>query len=236
MQRFKEILKILSIPISLLGVFLIVSVVWRLLGWPQGEELIVITQGWFERYGLLIIFISAFIEGVLLLGQYYPGGLVIFLGVISSGGNIERVIAVVSTVSLAFIISYSINWLLGKHGWYTLFLKFGLKETLETAKDKLGKHEFNAIMLSYWEPNLASVTATAAGILHIPFRRFFFHSSIGVIVWNAFWGILVASLGANALKLMGIKWALLVFLFWVAVLLVKHYWWDRRKVNPINIP
>ena len=195
-----------------------------------------ITQDWFERYGLLIIFISAFIEGVLLLGQYYPGGLVIFLGVISSGGNVERVVAVVSTVSLAFIIAYSINWMLGKHGWYKLFLKFGLGKTLETAKDKLGKHEFNAIMLSYWEPNLASVTATAAGILQIPFRRFFSHSAIGVIVWNAFWGILVASLGANALKLMGIKWVLIVFFGWVAILLLKHYVWDRRKKVTIDIP
>ncbi len=234
-EGFKQILKVLSIPLSLMGVFLIVLLLWNLLNLPKDERLIEITKNWFNHYGLWIVFISAILEGTLILGQYYPGGLVIFLGVISAGNNIPQVVAVVSTASLAFVIGYTIDYLIGKYGWYKLFLKFGLKKALETAQLKLQKHALSAVMFSYWEPNLASVTATAAGILQLPLKKFTLHSLIGIVIWNSLWGTLVATLGTNALKIIGLKWTLAIFFVWVIVLLIKHFFFDKRK-ELINIP
>ena len=226
--KFKEILQVLSIPLSLIAVSLTVYIIWGVLDWPRGQELTDLTEGWLEKYGLWIIFISAIIEGVLILGQYYPGGLVIFLGVIAAGKNIPLVIGVVAIVSLAFFIAYTINYLIGKYGWYRLLLKFGLKKPLDNAQKKLSKHELNAVIFSYWEPNLASVTATAAGILQIPLSRFALHSALGIVIWNVFWGTLVFTLGSSALNLMGLKWILAVFVIWITVIVIKHIF-DKRK-------
>jgi len=234
-EGFKQILKILSIPLSLMGVFLIVLLLWNLLNLPKDERLIEITKNWFNHYGLWIVFISAILEGTLILGQYYPGGLVIFLGVISAGNNIWQVITVVSIVSLAFVFGYTIDYLIGKYGWYKLFIKFGLQKPLETAQMKLQKHALSAIMFSYWEPNLASVTATAAGILQLPLKKFTLYSVIGIVIWNSLWGTLVAALGTNALKIIGLKWVLIIFFVWVIVLLIEHFFFDRKK-QLINIP
>ena len=184
----------LAVPIALLVVYLLVFFVWRLLGLPADEKLVAAVKDWFDEYGLWVVLISAIVEGTLILGQYYPGGIVIFLGVITAGHDIPRVIAVVAIVSLAFFIGYTIDYFVGKYGWYRLFLKFGFGKGLQNAQTKLQKHELSAVIFSYWEPNLASITATAAGVLQIPLRRFQIKSIIGILVWNTFWGTLVAAL------------------------------------------
>ena len=117
-----------------------------------------------------------------------------------------------------------------KYGWYRLFLKFGFGKGLQNAQTKLQKHELSAVIFSYWEPNLASITATAAGVLQIPLRRFQIKSIIGILVWNTFWGTLVAALGAKALELIGLKWVLIVFSVLVAILLGKYYLTNRKKI------
>ena len=217
----KTTFKLLSIPLFLLGIYLFLALIWKIFHLPTDQALYEILKGYFGAYGLWLVFFGAIIEGFLLLGQYFPGGLIIFLGVITAGNDLKRVVFVVSIVCFSFLIAYSLNYLVGKYGWYKLLVKFGLKDSLEEAKRKLIKHEFNAIFLSYWEPNLASITATAAGILFIPFKRFFFFSVISVIFWNTFWGTLVHSLGQDAIKIMGIKYVLVIFSFWILILLLK---------------
>lgn len=233
-----NLIKILSAPLALLLAYLLVLLLWRILGLPKEDALIETTKNWFNHYGLWVVFVSAVLEGTLILGQYYPGGLVIFLGVITAGHSIPKIILVVAVVSLAFLIGYSLDYFIGRYGWYKLLLRFGLKKSLDKAQAKLQKHELNAVIFSYWEPNLASITATAAGILQVPLARFSLHSAVGIIVWNAFWGTLVASLGSKALELIGLKWVLIIFSAWVMILLVKHYAFDKRVQGqlPLNIP
>ncbi len=202
--------------------------VWKVLNLPTDDQLLIIVREWFVRYGLWIVFISALIEGFLLLGQYFPGGFIIFLGVISAGKDIPRAIEVVSVVCVSFFIAYSLNYLVGKYGWYKLLAKFGLIGSVERSKEKLMKQGLNAIFFTYWEPNLASLTATAAGILGIPFKKFLLYSAIGIVLWNIFWGTLVYILGESALKIAGLKWVLIIFGIWIGIILFKKYVLDKR--------
>lgn len=226
--QIKEILKLLSIPLVLIIIYLSMYIAWKAFGLPSENQMLVIVKEWFSQYGLWIVFIGALIEGFLLLGQYFPGGFIIFLGVISVGKNIPKATGVVLIVCLAFFISYTLNYWVGKYGWYKLFVKFGLFDSLEKSKAKLTKQGLNAIFLSYWEPNLASLTATAAGILQIPLTQFSFCSAIGIILWNTFWGTLVYTLGESALKIVGLKYILIIFLVWISIIVIKKYFFDRK--------
>lgn len=221
-MRIKETLKLLSIPLILMGIYLSMYAIWRVFDLPRDEHLLAVVKGWFLEYGLWIVFLGALIEGFLLLGQYFPGGFIIFIGVISAGSNIPSVIRVVSVVCLAFFISYTLNYLVGKYGWYKLLAKLGLAQSIEESKDKLTKQGLNVIFFSYWEPNLASLTATAAGILHVPLVWFSLYSAVGIILWNTFWGALVYNLGESAIKLVGFKYILIVFLIWAIFLILKN--------------
>lgn len=104
--KAKEIFKLLSIPLILLGFYLLVYVVYKFLGLPSDDQLLVIIKEWFAKYGLLIVFVGALIEGFLLLGQYFPGGFIIFLGVISVGKDIPRASLVVAIVCIIFYCLY----------------------------------------------------------------------------------------------------------------------------------
>ena len=231
MRSIRELVKILSIPLFFAAVYLSFLVIWKIFNLPQGGELLPIIRRYFESFGLIVIFVSALIEGFLILGQYFPGGFIIFLGVISAGNNIPLVIGVVLVVSIAFFISYTLNYLVGKYGWYRLFLKFGLKNSLEKAKKNLDKQGLNAVLTSYWEPNLASIIATAAGILQFPLKKFSLYSALGILIWNAFWGAFVFVLGDAALKLAGTKYILIIFFVWVSIILIKEFIVRRRIAN-----
>ncbi|MDP3725955.1 MAG: VTT domain-containing protein [bacterium] len=230
---FYNIFKILAIPISLLLVYLSLLLLWKLFGLPSPETLAETAKDYFNQYGLIVIFIAALIEGVLIIGQYFPGGFIIFLGVISAAGNVPKATAVVLIVCLAFFISYYINYLMGKYGWYKLFLKFGLANALENAKQKLSRHVFNAILSSYWEPSLASITATAAGVLQIPARVFLSGSIVGIIIWNTVWGIVVYFIGDLLLKF-ELLYILIIFVIWCAIILAKVFIFDKRREFKFN--
>ncbi|MBI2632472.1 VTT domain-containing protein [Candidatus Pacearchaeota archaeon] len=227
--KLKENLRLLTIPLILIGVYLSMVLIWKLFSFPPSEELVIIVTDFFNKYGLWIVFVSALIEGFLLLGLYFPGGFVIFLGVISSAGNFLRAVEVVSVVSIAFFISYILNYVIGKYGWYKLFLKFGLKKSLDNAQTRLNKYGLRAIIFSYWEPNLASITATAAGVLKLSIKKFVIYSLIGIVVWNTFWGFLVFKLGEEALKLTGLKYIAIIFFIWIIIILIVNFIKEKSK-------
>jgi membrane-associated protein len=227
--KFKEILKLLSIPLIILAVYLILIPVWNISGFPSGDRLIEILQDAFANYGLWIVLVGAIFEGLLLIGFYFPGATIIFLGVILAGNDLGMVAKIVIIVSLGFIISYIIDYLIGKYGWYKLLVKFGLKSSIDDARKKIENNGLHAIMLSYWNPNFASIIATAAGVLESPFWKFFTYNFIGVIAWNIIWGVLAVFLGENAMKYMGIKYVILFIILWIVVLLIKNYLYKRKK-------
>jgi len=221
-EQFKTLLRVLAIPLAVLVLFLMLTLVEKIFHFSLKDSLVSFMKEKFEQHGYWLIFASALIEGMLILGEYYPGGFIIFVGVISAGKNIGRVTIVVLLVSAAFVIAYYVNYLIGKYGWFKLFLRFKLQEPLEKAQRRLTKHAFNAIMLSYWEPNLASVCATAAGILRLPLKKFFPYSLIAILFWNTVWGTLVYFLGEAAIQALGKKYILTVLLLWLLIIIVKE--------------
>ncbi len=221
----KSFLKQISIPLICIATVLSLYLIWFLFDFPPREEMITIAKGYFETYGIITIFIASLIEGMLLVGWYAPGGLIIFLGVILSAGNPAQAAASVSATILGFIIAYTLNYYIGKYGWYRLLLRFGLSGPLENAKARFQKQSFKAIYLTYWQPNLGGLVATSAGILHANPRKFFFTSALGAILWSAFWGLSAYFLGEKILEYLGIVF-FGIMIGWIIVEIVKY----RRQV------
>ena len=229
-MQWKYLLKLISVPLSLLAFYSLYFFLWKIFGLPSNEELIQIVREAFARHGLIIVFACSLIEGLLLAGNYFPGGLVIFLGVITAGKDILRVVAVVAVVSLAFFMAYTLNYFLGRYGWYKLLVRFGLTAELEKAKARLEKHGSSAIMLSYWQPNLAALTATATGVLKLPIKKFLPSSLAGIVIWNTFWGGLVYALEEQALQVVtNFKYVLVAVLIWVILIFVKEHLAHKKQ-------
>lgn len=196
---------------------------------PSEEKLLSLTQNYFTRYGLIIVLISSFIEGLFVFGLYYPGGIAFFLGIIFYHGDVPLVIITIALATLGFFLSYIFNYILGKYGWYKILTAVSFEKPLNAASDKVKKYGFLAIFFSYWGPNIAALVSTAAGILQLPFRNFIVASLFSVIFWSTFWGIFVYFMGDFALSLLGPKLLLTTIAAWLVIGL-----WGRKN-NHISV-
>ena len=94
-------LKKVALPLLLIGVILTLYLIWRILDFPPESELMAIAEDYYNRYGLLTVFFSAIVEGLILVGMYYPGSLVIFPFVLHHWYRLECVLGGCSFTSLA---------------------------------------------------------------------------------------------------------------------------------------
>jgi membrane protein DedA with SNARE-associated domain len=221
-------LKIIAFPLGLLAFFVVLYAIWILLDLPPEETILRTARDLFERYGVVIVLVSAFLEGLLLIGWYFPGTLVIILGLILAGADLLRLAQVGVLAATGLFAAYVVNFLIGRHGWYRLLLAFGLKEPLENAQRRLTRHGLSAIFMTYWQPNLSSLVSTAAGILQFPFGRFVAYSLPATALWITFWSLLIYFLGRAALSLAGFRFIFIALVVWI-VLRLLLYWMKRRR-------
>lgn len=196
------------------SIIAVLAIVWKILDLPSEEETIEIVTTWLQTYGLWIVLIGSMLESLLFIGLYFPGSVIIFLSVALSPDPLHAVKAVVA-VSIGMLIGYTLNYTFGKYGWYKVFLKLGMRDSIENARAKMERNDIRYIFYTYWNPGLGSFTATAAGILRTNFKRFLLLMVLAIVVWNTFWGVLVYSLGESALALLDFTLVLKIIVVWI---------------------
>jgi membrane protein DedA with SNARE-associated domain len=216
----RRTLRIVALPLAILATFLILYAVWIALDLPPEETIIEIAKSYLDRYGVVIVLVAAYLEGLLLIGWYFPGTLVIIFALIVAGQDVARVAQIAALAGSGLAAAYVTNFFIGKYGWYRVLLAFGLREPLENAKARLTKYGLSAIFTTYWQANLASVISTAAGILQLPASRFLVYSLAAEAFWITFWSSLIFFLGRAALSLAGFRIILLMLLIWIALRLI----------------
>lgn len=215
--------------------YLSLDFIWYFFNLPSPELLTQIVKKWFDLYGLPILFLSSILEGMLLIGGYFPGVFVIFLAIILSDSGPEAVVAV-AVASLGLILAHIGNYLLGKYGWYRLLTKLGLKSAHERAKERLEKRGPIAIFLSYWLPSIGALTDTAAGIIQMRFKTFIFYSLISTIFWNSIVGVTVYLTGQKAITVaVGGTSSIIVYsivTIWIIIVLVLDHFEKNNSARP----
>lgn len=215
-------LKKLALPLFCIGLFLSLLLIWKLLRLPSEEVMVEKARAYFFEYGLITIFIASLIESMLVVGVYIPGGLVIFLGVILSAGNPTQAFLSVLCTILGFSLGYIANYFIGYYGWYKLFTKFGLSNSLIKAEEQFRKHKYKAILFSYWQPNLGAFVSTAAGVLKASRKKFMIASTVAAIIWSTFWGLSAYFFGEKILSYLGIFFFIIMSI-WIGSIIVGHY-------------
>jgi membrane protein DedA with SNARE-associated domain len=224
MPNLKTLWQAAQVPLLGACIIVVIYTIWSFFDLPPREALIELFKGYIAEYGYFIVFVGAFIESLLVVGWYFPGSLVIFLSVILAPNPLAAVISVI-VVTIALWSGYTLNFFIGKYGWYKLLIAFGVKQYLDEAQTKLTKYGVAAIFTSYWSPGLASFISTAAGILHYNPVKFLAFSLLAVTLWDIFWGALVYSLGERALT-MFLSWPFMIF---VLMLWIGARYWSEHK-------
>ena len=107
---------------------------------------------------------------------------------------------------------------------------------VEQSKNKLEKRGPVAIPLSYWLPSVGALTNTAAGIIHMPFKKFLLYSVTSSIFWYSVVGLIVYSLGDKALEIggggTGNAYVFIIIGIWMLGILIFDY--RERKTESIS--
>jgi membrane protein DedA with SNARE-associated domain len=236
-QTIKHYLKLLSVPLLLLVLSFFFQIVWEVFSLPPAEEMAAAAGNWFDTYGLPAFFASAVLEGMLLVGGYFPGVFVVSLGIVLTNSPLEAAI-IVAVGTAGLIIAHILNYTLGRYGWYRLLAKFGLRNAMESERDKLVKRGSLAIFLSYWLPSAAAITDTAAGIMRMPFKTFLLASVISTIFWDTIVGTLVYVFKSSALSIAGapgssdIIFYAIIAVWMIVLIIIDNY--KRKKSLGIN--
>lgn len=222
-------LRQLRLPLFLLLFFGTLYAVWLVLDLPPEETLTPIVKQYSKEYGILVVFVSAILEGLVVIGWYFPGSTIIVICLVLATDQALSFSLLGTSAAAGLSIAYAINYALGRYGWYKLLVRFGFSETIESAKRRLSKHGPSAIFLSFWQFGLASAMSTAAGILHYPLRSFLFLGGAAVVLWVTFYCALIFFMGPAAMQLVGIRVILLIIAIWIAVTLLRS--WLRIRIT-----
>jgi membrane protein DedA with SNARE-associated domain len=220
--------RILAFPLAVLATFGLLYAIWLALDLPPEETMAQAAKEYLDRYGLVIVLISAYLEGLLVIGWYFPGTLVIVLALIFAAPHPPRFALTAAIAGTGLLSAFVTNFFAGKYGWYRLLLAFGLREPLDNAQKRLTKYGLSAIFMTYWQANLASCTSTAAGILQFPVSRFLAYSFVAETLWITFWSSLIFFLGSAALSLVGFRMILFLIMLWIAGRLIYRWKFEKK--------
>ena len=67
----KYYLRLLAMPLLFLVLFISLFILWDIIDLPSNEELIQLVQNAFDKYGLPAVLLGSFLEGILLVGNYF---------------------------------------------------------------------------------------------------------------------------------------------------------------------
>lgn len=216
-QQLRTFLRYTIVPI----IALLVLAIYLLIVWafdlPNFEELVGIAKFYYQKHPYWTTLIAALAEGFLLLNWYLPGSVVLAFGVVFASTGSANPMIVVALIMVGFLMTAIANYLLGRYGLYKIFLKLGLKTSLEKMHTKVEKYGLPIILSSYFHPNIGALAATSSGILKLNFLEFISYCAVSIIFWNTLFGTIVYFAGESIVKLLSTQGMLIVMSIWLIV-------------------
>lgn len=220
-MKIVNIVKLAIIPILIFLSLLVFIIIYQFLGLPSSTALVELARKYLDLYGYPIAFAAAFVEAIPPVNFYFPGSVVIVVSVSHSRTGVLNPFGVLGLIELAFVICYSLNYFIGRFGFYWFLVRCGLGPAIERSKQKISKRGMLWLLISCWHPNFGAIASVASGILSIPFRRFLINIVLAVIVWNGIFGLIAYFGSDNIMKLLDLKWLLLLVAIWLIWIIIK---------------
>ncbi len=140
----------------------------------------------FGRYGYIVIFVPVMLETA---GLPLPGETTLLLsGVAASTGRIDPWVAI-AVGSVAAILGDNIGYCIGRYGGRRLVMRLAhigrIESSLAWGEQFFARHGGKTVFFARWLFGLRIFGAWIAGMVHMPWRAFFFYNAAGGVTWCA---------------------------------------------------
>lgn len=228
-QRIK-----LIITLSLIILFYILIFVILRIKMPDIAQLLVSVEQIYGAYGYLLIFLGAMIEATFIIGFYIPGSFIFLLGVSLARLGITSFPIVIFYGTLGYCFGYSLNYCLGRYGWFKIIDTFGIEKQLSEAKKHLIEHYNKTLFWGYMISSTGSMVSTASGIMKIPFKIFIYKTTLIQIFWSLLLGGLAYLFGMTFINIFVIYFGTIAFFSFMLYFIRNTYKRKNKKNNAIH--
>ncbi|MBV0894560.1 DedA family protein [Microbacterium sp. NC79] len=215
---------------------------FSLIPWLDPAEIIMSSQPW----ALLVVCFIVFAETGLLVGFLLPGDtLLIMAGLLSHTSDIApngvfgmSVWWVALLIGLSAFVGGEVGYLIGHKGGPAIFERkdSGLfsKRNVERTNAFFERFGGLTVILARWVPVVRTFAPVAAGIGHMPWRRYSLYNFIGAVLWG--FGLTMIGYGIGFVPGLGdfvteyIDVILLGAVASTIIVTAWHYFAERRKM------
>lgn len=200
---------------------------------PTVREVIDLVEGLYAAFGYPIVLVAAMLENTLLVGVFFPGGTMVFLGGVYARLGHLSLPLVILVGTIGTFLGASLDYWLARCGLGWLPRRLSMDAHLERSSGWLQRYGFWAVLAAHFLSHLRSLMAVAAGLLPVPYRRFGLWELPAALLWN----VLYASVGyflADHLHLLDylderLSWAILAF---GGTVIIWRLWRRRSARTP----
>jgi len=188
----------------------------------------------FVLYGYIFLFFATALENVPILGAFLPGEvIVVAAGFFASGGDFDLTTVILLACAGAFV-GTNISYGLGYWGGRTLIEAIAKKlhvdvDRLRDADRYFETHGPVTVFIGRYMSGVKAFIPALAGAHRMPYWRFLFFSTLGLVSWTFAAALLGFYFGRNWEALIGIirtiGWVVPVLL----ILLLALFWYSRRR-------
>ena len=196
-----------------------------LLGLPDPTLIAATLQSFYHDYGLWIIALGLCIEGLFMVGFYFPGSFILVVGTVFTAKTLPALTALIMLAVAVTLSVTMLNYYLGATGLYRLLIKIGGKPLVQEMQQKLSRDFKRTLWFSAWHPNFLAIAVIGCGIARVGLRQTLRHVYLPVIVFITLWVTLIAIFASHQQLTGESPPHGIVLLFWLFVLYkcVKSY-------------
>lgn len=178
--------------------FAIFTLLYQLLNLPDPERLGQIVQSLYDLYGMVALFIAAFIEAIFMVNIYFPGSFMIVLAVFLSPKTVASLFIIALIAWLGFMLAGFVNYWLGNKGFYKILLFLGKRDIVEKMQAWMKRRGKYAVFLAASHPNVLAITQICMGISRVGIIRNIILSGLTLAFWVPLWTIFFAFISKSA--------------------------------------
>jgi membrane protein DedA with SNARE-associated domain len=150
----------------------------RLSEWLIGK-----TEDLFKDYGYYVVFFGVLAENSMFLGLLVPGAIILILGGLSAENGSINLWLVLGLGIVATIIGDTLSYLIGRLGWAKFMQRGAMGKALERVRKPVESNSAWIILGYHFAGYSRVVGPVAAGLFHIPYRRWAPLDYAGGIAW-----------------------------------------------------
>jgi len=185
-------------------------------------------------YGYLAVFLGILLED---FGLPTPGETMLIIGAVLASRGSLQIVWLLPIAWLGAVIGDSIGFFIGATGGHRLLTRYGARigitrARLERVEAFFARYGDVVIVFARFFVILRQLNGIVAGMLEMPWPRFFLYNAIGAALWVGFWGGLTYWLGRRFfeyVRMLGWLGPTLIALAAMVIIGLAVGYWRRRK-------